>query len=179
MRIQPQFKLQFNPSEIEAFANRYRFADDTDALEAGTLLLGGDCGVENLKRIVRWKSARRIGLIAKNDTSTLASTLKYATSQDVTVKAAIEALDELHGVGIPMASAILAMARPEVYTIIDFRALEALGVTKWPKTSAYYEAYLGTCRELSKQHKKTLRTLDRALWQWSKERGRMRHRECE
>jgi endonuclease III len=179
MTIQPQFKLQFDSSEIENLAKRYRFADDTDALEAGTLLLAGDYGVENLKTIVRWKSARRIGLIEKNDKSELARTLEYAASEHVTVKAAIEALDELHGVGIPMASAILAMARPEVYTVVDFRALEALGITKWPKTSAYYDAYLKTCRELAQQHKTTLRTLDRALWQWSKERGKMRHRDCE
>ena len=178
MKRYPQFALKFDHSEIEELAKRYRFADDTGALNAGKKLLDGEYGVENLKEIVRWKSARRIGLIEKNDRSVLANTLKYATSLDVPVKTAIEVLDGLDGIGIPMASAILTMARPEFYTIIDFRALEALGVTKWSKTSAYYEAYLRACCELSNQYKTTLRTLDRALWQWSWERSERKRRRC-
>ena len=58
------------------------------------------------------------------------------------------------------------------YTIIDYRALESLGVSEWPDTVDYYLAYLAACRELVRRYNKSLRTLDRALWQWSKERSR-------
>ena len=61
---------------------------------------------------------------------------------------------------------------PEKYTIIDFRALESLGVVKVPTYSIhYYLSYLEKCRILARMHNVSLRTLDRALWQWSKENG--------
>jgi hypothetical protein len=65
------------------------------------------------------------------------------------------------------------MVYPERYTIIDFRALEALGVKRGDgeETLDYYLEYLETCRSLAHDCNVDLRTLDRALWQWSKEHG--------
>jgi hypothetical protein len=75
----------------------------------------------------------------------------------------------LRGVEIPVASAILTAIDPERYTIIDFRALESLGVKSSWHTVDSYLAYLEQCRELARQNTVSLRELDRALWQWSKE----------
>jgi hypothetical protein len=178
MKPYPQMNLRFHPSKIDDLAEQYGYAGDSEPLDAGKRILDGDYSIENLKVIVRWKSARPIRWIEKNDASAVSSALKFAASKDATVKAAIEKLDDLYGVGIPMASAILTMMHPSVYTIIDIRALDALGVEDWPNTSAFYEAYLGRCREIAMRHDRSLRTLDRALWQWSKEQSQRRNRKC-
>jgi hypothetical protein len=58
----------------------------------------------------------------------------------------------------------------ERYTIIDCRALESLGVKNYIATVNYYLTYLEHCRHFASEHAVGLRELDRALWQWSKER---------
>jgi hypothetical protein len=80
-------------------------------------------------------------------------------------------LKGLGGVEIPVASAIMTAIDPERYTIIDYRALEALGVSLSWYTIDSYLAYLKRCRELAQENVVSLRELDRALWQWSKERS--------
>ena len=48
----------------------------------------------------------------------------------------------------------------------------SLGIVKVPTGSVhYYLNYLTKCRELARKQNVSLRTLDRALWQWSKENG--------
>jgi hypothetical protein len=167
------FVLQFNPSEIAELAARYGPEQDHEAFGAGNNIRGGNYSRENLKVIVRWKSARKIAFIDENTDREIANALRFATNPHTSEKSAIDTLDRLHGVGIPMASAILTTIYPEKYTVIDIRALESLGVSKWPTDSLdYYVSYLRKCRELSQEHHVSLRTLDRALWQWSKEHGK-------
>jgi len=72
-------------------------------------------------------------------------------------------------VEIPVASAILTAIDQERYTIIDFRALEALGISSAYHTVDSYLKYLAHCRLLACQNNVRLRELDRALWQWSAE----------
>lgn len=88
-----------------------------------------------------------------------------------TERAAVAVLCGLRGVEIPVASAILTAIDPKRYTIIDFRALEALGVENSWHTVDSYLAYLEHCRSLARENNLGLRELDRALWQWSKERS--------
>jgi hypothetical protein len=68
---------------------------------------------------------------------------------------------------VPVASAVLTAIEPERYTVIDFRALEALGSDSTDRSVNFYLAYLDFCRLLAKAHRIKLRDLDRALWQWS------------
>ena len=60
---------------------------------------------------------------------------------------------------MPVASAILTTIHPTKYTVIDFRALESLGVSKWDGSVSYYLSYLRACSELAFKHKVSLRTL--------------------
>ncbi len=80
----------------------------------------------------------------------------------------------LSGVQVPVASAILTVMYPDKYTVIDFRALEALGVVRYTASISLYVEYLAYCRALARKCDVDLRTLDRALWQWSKEGARPR-----
>ena len=82
------------------------------------------------------------------------------------------ALLDLEGVGAPTASTLLYFAFPDDYPILDVRALESLGVK--PRSTypvSFWLAYLETCRTLARSSGVSLRTLDKALWQYSKERG--------
>ncbi len=82
----------------------------------------------------------------------------------------MEALLELEGVGVPTASTLLYFAFPDAYPILDVRALESLGVkprSQYPVS--LWLGYLGACRELAARCGVSLRTLDKALWQHSRE----------
>lgn len=84
----------------------------------------------------------------------------------------IQALRSLHRVEWPTASVLLHLAYPERYAILDQRALQALGQPRPPNYSFrfwtnYVDAYIDLLREAGVDG----RTLDHALWQWSKEHG--------
>ena len=82
----------------------------------------------------------------------------------------IGALRCLSGVEWPTASVLLHLAHKEHYPILDFRALWSLGFDKPPAyTFDFWKKYVQTCRRLAKQQGVDMRTLDRALWQYSKE----------
>jgi len=169
--MSPNFALRFDPSEISRLATRYGPEQDEEAFNAGSSIAAGSYTRENLKVIVYWKSPRRAALIDDNTDAEIAKALRFAADIRTSEKLAVEILDGLHGVGVPVASAILATIHPTKYTIIDFRALDSLGVSKWDGSVSYYLSYLRACSELALKHKVSLRTLDRALWQWSRENG--------
>ncbi len=169
--MSPNFVLQFAPSEISRLAARYGPEQDEEAFKAGSSIAAGNYTRENLKVIVCWKSPRRAALIDDNTDAEIAKALRFAADIRTSEKLAVEILDGLHGVGVPVASAILTTIHPTKYTIIDFRALDSLGVSKWDGSVSYYLSYLRACSELALKHKVSLRTLDRALWRWSRENG--------
>ena len=74
---------------------------------------------------------------------------------------------------MPTASTLLYFAFPDDYPILDVRALESLGVR--PRSTypvSFWLEYLDACRKLARRAGVTLRTLDKALWQYSKELSR-------
>jgi hypothetical protein len=170
MRKSPvNFRLQFDPTRIKELAARYLYDDDTEALAAGRRIAGGDYSRTNLEAIFRWKTGGRgISRLHRNSDLEISDALRLAACAQ-TERAAIAVLCGLGGVEIPVASAILTAINLERYTIIDYRALESLGVVATWHTVDSYLGYLNQCRELARQNGVTLRELDRALWQWSKE----------
>jgi len=171
MKKTVEFVLQFDASEIDALAGRYAASQDDYALLAGKQIASENYSRENLKGIVKWKSPRPAALIEENTENDIAVALQFASAPATPEALAVAVLIGLRGLGITMASAILTAINPERYTVLDFRALESLGVKNWPDSFAFYVAYIRACRELATRHGKSLRTLDRALWQWSKEQG--------
>jgi hypothetical protein len=108
-----EFTLQFDPPEIDALVERYNPVQDENALHAGRRIASGDYSRESLKVIVNWKSHRRAALIDKNKDNHIAVALQFATAATTPETMAIAVLTALHGVGIPMASAILTAIDPE------------------------------------------------------------------
>lgn len=145
--------------------------DDDIALDAGAKIIAGDYSRETLEIIARWKSPRRIELIGQNSKGEIAEALHTALNAKET-RTAFAVLMGLCGVDVPMASAILTSIDQTRYTIIDWRALEALGVGDWPITLPFYlDRYFPECRRLAAVTGTDLRTIDRALWGWSKAQG--------
>ena len=166
-----QFVLQFDRSEIAELVRRYEFEEDTAAQEAGKRIAAGDYRRSHLETIYEWKTkGRGRSRLELNTDDEITDALKLAV-QARTDRAALAVLKGLHGVDVPVASAILTAINPSRFTIIDFRALEALGVTDVVSTVDLFISYCAFCRNLANECKLSLRDLDRALWQWSKERS--------
>lgn len=82
----------------------------------------------------------------------------------------IEALTLLDGIGWPSASVILHFFHKQKYPILDYRALWSVSLeVPYRYIFEFWWAYVIYCRDLAKNAKVTMRTLDRALWQYSKE----------
>jgi len=76
-------------------------------------------------------------------------------------------LTVLRGVGIPVASAILALCNPKKYAVIDFRAFRQLsGKTKRAFSNRDYIEYLKKIRDIAKKYEVTPQQVDHAIWQY-------------
>lgn len=122
--------------------------------------------------ICEWKTARSKGkVIANRDSMVVASTQRAFAASDEAAR--MEALLALEGVGVPTASALLSFAFPTSYPILDYRALESLGqpTNRTTYSVKYWLRFLEACRSLAAEAQVPIRTLDKALWQASKERS--------
>jgi hypothetical protein len=177
------FQLQPAESELQQLADEYwQTSGEKDrelekaAFEAGDAIRNGDYTLANLEAIVRWKSERLVQYLIGNSNEKIRRVLAVAASPETSTELAVRALLELHGVDLPVASAILAAIFPEQYTVLDFRALEALGHAR--HDVHFYEEYLAFCKRLAESNivkpqdelpaPTPLRTIDRALWEWSR-----------
>jgi hypothetical protein len=157
--------------EAVRLAADYEADEDEGALAAGRAIREGDLSPENLRIIYRWKTKDRgKSRLAQNSDVEIRDALRLAVSAE-TPRAAIAVLTDLYGVDTPVASAVMTVIRPERFTILDFRALEALGNPTGDRSVPFYLAYLGYCTDLASRWEMPLRQLDRALWQWSRVRS--------
>ena len=117
-----------------------------------------------------WKTVRsRPKVAANSEAAVVDATRRGLAAADEAGR--IGALLELEGVGVPTASTLLYFAFPDAYPILDVRALESLGAK--PRSTypiSFWLEYLEACRELSRRSRVSIRTLDKALWQYSKEK---------
>jgi hypothetical protein len=168
-----EFVLQFDPSEIEPLAARFGDTDDSvvDAAGADARARGFYTAVE-LVLVCAWKSPRSGPLVAENAPGEIEAATRRALAAGATERERVDALTALRGVGVPSASTLLYFAFPTGYPILDVRALESLGANgRSTYSAAFWERYLAACRALASEHGVSIRTLDKALWQYSKERS--------
>jgi hypothetical protein len=167
------FALQFDGREIGALAERFGESADGDAQAAGTAAARrGYYTRAEFLAVCEWKSARSRPLVAANSAGAVEAATRRSLSPAAGDRERIESLLALRGVGLPTASVLLHFAMPDRYPILDVRALESLGVTGHPSgTVAFWLGYVDACRALAAAHGVSLRTLDKALWQHSKERS--------
>ncbi len=169
-----RFALQFPVAEIAQLAARFSYPkDDRDCLAAGAAARErGHYSRAELILICAWKTERSKGRVAANSETAVELATSRAFRAGGDERRRLESLTGLAGVGVPTASALLYFAFPDDYPILDVRALESLGQqarTAYP--ASYWIEYLLACRRIAAEAAVPIRTLDKALWQWSKERG--------
>lgn len=165
-----ELSLRFPPKEIRILASRFPAPDDSSIIKiALNAKLRGYFSKNEFLKICRWKSPRTQPQCAENSEDYIfeITRLAFSTTHE---RLRIESLTLLKGVSWPTASAILHFVSKDKYPILDFRALWSLGVDKPPPYNfSVWFSYTMFCRTLARKCKVDMRTLDKALWQYSKE----------
>jgi hypothetical protein len=165
------FRLRFPSRQIQVLAQRYRYAQDR--------LVGEKIGPRTRERgyftrndflkLCRWKTSRSQKRCANNSQNVIRETTRIALSNPCE-RVRISILTILEGVSWPTASVLLHFGYDNLYPILDYRALWSLGVNKPPLYCFdFWWAYTKYCRRLAHRCGVSMRVLDRALWQHSKE----------
>lgn len=166
------FRLQFRAEEIEALAARFGSPDESRLLAVGAAVRSrGHYMRAEFIEVCAWKTPRSRPKVSANNEAAVAEATGRALAASVEATR-FAALLELQGVGAPTASTLLYCAFPDDYPILDVRALESLGVkarSSYPMS--FWLGYLEACRALALASGVSIRTLDKALWQYSKERS--------
>jgi len=173
VRRMPEFALQFPIQQVPEYAARYA-DDDAEVLAIARAVRDrGHYTLDEFRRVCRWKTPRSAPLVGQNSSESVEAATRVALSEVGSERERIEALLELRGVGWPTASVLVHLVYPERFPILDKRALHALGVDAAPAryTFEYWEPYVAAYTQLLEQAGVDGRTLDQALWQWSKEQG--------
>jgi len=166
------FRLRFPAGDIPRWASAFLDADaDEIADEIGSRARArGYLTRPEFLALCRWKTPRTQPRCARNTAARIreATTIALQT-RDEAAKTYI--LRSLTGVEWPTASVILHFCDKRPYPILDYRALWSVGVGRRPTyTFGFWWAYTQFTRELARAAACDMRTLDRALWQYSKER---------
>ena len=172
MAVRPKFKLRFPVSAIERWAGRFSYASDAFIEEdlAPAVRRQGYLTRDQFLTIAEWKTARSRPRCERNaDAYVREVTGAALASPHEGFK--INMLRLLEGVEWPTASVILHFCDRGRYPILDVRALWASGLDKPPSHSfALWMAYTEYLRGVAEKAGVSMRTLDKALWQYSKER---------
>jgi hypothetical protein len=166
--------LRFNLADIEGIAQRYPIPvreDDLMGLRA-KILQRGCLTKGELQEVAYWKAPRSAGHAGKNSDGYVVEVTQCAFEAGCE-RTRIEVLTLLDGVSWPTASVILHLFHRAPYPILDFRALWSISLDVPPQYSfGFWWSYVEFCRKTAEETGVDMRTLDRALWQYSKENQR-------
>jgi hypothetical protein len=167
------FTLRFTLNEIDHWASRYAYEDDEAILAIGEeVKKRGYYTRREFLALAQWKAARNIHRCEANAPEQVEYATRIALSpENKFERLRIGILRSLQGVDWPIASVLLHFGHKDAYPIIDFRALWSLGLDEepWQFNFRFWWDYVEFCRDLREKVGTTMRTLDRALWQYSKE----------
>ena len=124
---------------------------------------------DELAKLAYWKAPRSAGHIQRNTEDYVREITGFALSAR-SERARIEVLTNLDGVGWPTASVVLHFFHQDPYPIMDFRALWSVSLEVPTQYDFdFWWEYVRFCRDIAQSSALDMRTLDRALWQYSKE----------
>jgi hypothetical protein len=172
--MRTDFELQFAPESLSDLASRdYDRREDliVNVIEPRATA-AGNFDKQDFLELVKWKSPRNRARCVDTDERFVQEVTQIALSTS-SEKLRIEADTLLRGVGWPTAPVILHFAHPAPYPILDFRAFESLGVTAVADEYGFDSRWTYTqgTRDRAAQCGIGMRDLDRALWQFSKEKS--------
>lgn len=163
-------RLRFRESEIQFWADQYQYPrTEAELLELRSIIIKEkQLTKDQLRLICQWKAPRSAGHVEKSDASYIEEVTRFALTSKHE-RARVEVLTILDGVSWPTSSVILHLFHTEQYPIVDFRALWSVGVeVPTQYTFDFWWRYVEYCRSIAMRNKVCMRTLDRALWQYSK-----------
>ena len=174
-RMAPDLILQFDPADIQHLAAQYNRGNQQDTAEqdivdriAPQVKASKSITVDDFRLVCNWKTPRSKSRVRENSPGFIHEVFQLALSAKEE-RLRIELFTLLKGVSYPTASVFLHFFHENPYPIIDFRALEALGAEQPGNYSFdFWWAYVTACRKLAQESAVDMRTLDRALWQWSR-----------
>jgi hypothetical protein len=169
-QVPEKFELRFPIREIRDYAALYKYPGEPELI-AGPVARARSRGWithDEFLAIGRRKSQRPRKLQATNAPAFVEEITRVSLSPDTSARLAIEILTLLAGVAWPTASVILHFCHRERYPILDFRALWSVSIDVPNKyTYPVWMEYSEFTRTLARRAKVDMRTLDRALWQYS------------
>jgi hypothetical protein len=170
--IMTTFRLRFPETEISHWANRYPLDDDSviENQVAPPARKRGYLTRDEFLAICRWKSPRSKPRCERNGESFVQEVTRISLSAiDEEVK--IRVLLLLSGVSWPTASVILHLCDRGRYPVLDYRVLWSLRIQNPPAYDfEFWAEYCGFVRVIADRTGHDMRTIDRALWQFSKEK---------
>jgi len=163
-------KLRFELTQIDELAGRYDATYDDEVIALKSEIDDNRfISKDQMWKIARWKSPRRAALIFKNPDGYVEETTRFALST-TSERARIESLTILDGVSWPTASVVLHLYHKDPYPMLDFRALWSVSEDVPSQYDFdFWCKYVEFCRSIAEQANTNMRTLDRALWQYSDE----------
>ena len=173
MNVKYKFQLRFPIKKLNAISSMYSYGrSELEVLEnAQKIKNRGYLTKKELQIIGEWKTPRSKSRIASNTEDYIKEVTQIAFSTD-SEKLRIEILNLLTGVSWPTASVLLHFYHTDSYPIIDFRALYSLNcehIKPQDYKFEFWQKYTDFTRGLANQANVDMRTLDQALWQYSKE----------
>ena len=166
-----QPKLRFKGNKIQKIASRYEYSiSEVELLELRPKVIKrGYLLKSELQQIAYWKSPRSSGHSHSNPDNYVQeiSSFSFCAKNE---RSRIEILTLLDGISWPLATVILHFCHSDPYPIIDFRSLWSVSL-EVPSHYGFelWWCYADFCRKIAKNNNVDMRTLDRALWQYSKE----------
>jgi hypothetical protein len=167
-------RLRFAERDIAHWAARFSFPSESkiERQIAPAARRRGYLTKKEFLAICRWKTPRSRQRCKRNRPAFVKEVTRIAfATGDEELK--ITALLRLSGVSWPTASVILHFCDRRPYPILDYRALWSVGFARPPAyTLPFWLKYVTYVRSLSRRTGHGMRTIDRALWQYSKEHQR-------
>lgn len=168
-------KLPLTKNSIGEYATRYNYQytknnEEIAELEVKNWLEKNKyLNKEMFMMLCLWKSKRPKKQYERNSEEIIEEITRIGLSIK-SEEAKIKILMCLNGVSFPVASTILHFAHPDKYTIMDFRAIWSLGWEQPKKyTFEFWDKYYKEIQGIAKKLNVSIRTVDKALWQYSKE----------
>ena len=166
------FRLRFPEREIEYWASRYSYTgeEEIENRVAPAARKRGYLTRQEFLQLCRWKTPRSAQRCALNDEDFVREVTE-ASLRSRNEEFKIRVLGVLRGVAWPTASVILHWCDRGQYPILDYRALWSLSLeVPSPYNFPFWSRYCAYVRELAARTGLSMRAVDRALWQYSKEK---------
>jgi hypothetical protein len=171
--MKPPFRLRFPEADVAKWAARFGDDGGDDHILGNIrplVFARGHLTRPEFVKICAWKSVRSKPTCQRNSAHRVETLTRaaFATSDEALKISLLRLLD---GVEWPTASTILHFCDTRPYPILDFRAVWSIGLASPPTyTMEFWLAYLAFTRDLAVRLGLPIRTVDKALWQYSKER---------